>query len=1103
MKRVRDTLARLKRGTSSSSSSRPRQSEEMADSRDSLSLSSSDKPARAPSRRILTGDASATGAGPMVLHNGIEPGEEGIDIIFVHGLNGHRVGSWTKDSVCWPRELLGSDVPHARIISWGYPSILGEGNDMFVDLGEALLVDLSRIREAIFRPIFFVAHGIGGIIVKEALTTAAMSRIYGSHNDLGDIYPKTRGIIFLGTPHQRTGKRSLGECVALTAQISLRSPNDPLLRSLAGNSEYFENQHGTFQMISRDIRIVCMREQFTTGSTRIVPKDSASFEGFSVTRDDMSTSHMGLARFSNRDELGYRQIVSHLTRLSAGPTQEELAAIETRTREILAMLYFDQVHEKGNRIPDAHEGTCDWLMEEGSSFRDFLKSKDDAIFWLSGCASSGKSTLMKWAFNNEQVREELANTWGKDGDLIFCSFYMYEGGNQLQKSELGLLRSNLYQILAPRPELVRVAFPSYFGGQWPPERPFLTTTSLTQSIYNLFANFSNKLRFVVFVDSLNEFRIVNREHHYSHEDTEITDVGDHGDEMWGSSKWARDSYNEITKICMSYASKDSMKIIVSSRELPAFEKGLEGVPRLRVQEHTEDAMAKYLQGILELDVPGLPDPHSLCKELSRRSRGDVLWARLAMKMVLEGSLRTLRQTLDSLPPQLGGNDGLYMKMLRSFPQKDILECFRIWQLILRARQPPTLITLAFAEEGYWDSASGKLTATQPNLQPSTVEELETTTRALRDRLQNWGAGFLEAEPEGGQGAPCEARIYFCHQTGKEWASRKDFWQEVPGVPPSDPIELDLSLLSGCIRHLKCFGLVRPPVSAWPDVRFRPEAWLLVANALRLCAQVDDKVSNLDAYRELLDDLDNTCQRAWVKSLQSHKPLYEDPDWYERKCPTLCRKHWAGYEPMETGKPPKRKDFLSLAVQASLVNYVSIKLKSLKGDMRRRKAEELLVYVVNPKPDGVSACGTLVGDYVDFHHDMPDPRVLEVLFEAGATARPSEEGEANKVWSKALKAGRRFFTHQNEVTHLLETSASHRLLQNRERWVAAVKALLQHGADPFAHIELKSGSGENQSLRHYTALELIRETLEGEPEYAIDLNAMEGVVRRESDVGSAR
>ncbi|KAK6842932.1 hypothetical protein PG987_003792 [Apiospora arundinis] len=154
MKRVRDTLARLKRGASSAS--RPRHQEEMSDSRDSLSLNS-DKVGRAPSssRRVQTGDGTASGAGPLVLYNGVEPGEEGIDVVFVHGLNGHRVGSWSKESVCWPRDLLGADLPHARIITWGYASILGEGNEMFAELAESLLVDLSRIREA--TPVLFIS----------------------------------------------------------------------------------------------------------------------------------------------------------------------------------------------------------------------------------------------------------------------------------------------------------------------------------------------------------------------------------------------------------------------------------------------------------------------------------------------------------------------------------------------------------------------------------------------------------------------------------------------------------------------------------------------------------------------------------------------------------------------------------------------------------------------------------------------------------------------------------------------------------------------------------------------------------------------------------
>lgn len=38
----------------------------------------------------------------------------------VHGLGGHREKTWTVDSINWLRDLLPSDIPNARILSWGY-----------------------------------------------------------------------------------------------------------------------------------------------------------------------------------------------------------------------------------------------------------------------------------------------------------------------------------------------------------------------------------------------------------------------------------------------------------------------------------------------------------------------------------------------------------------------------------------------------------------------------------------------------------------------------------------------------------------------------------------------------------------------------------------------------------------------------------------------------------------------------------------------------------------------------------------------------------------------------------------------------------------------
>lgn len=51
----------------------------------------------------------------IVLHEGIEP--IAADVVFVHGLGGSSLGTWTKDGVGWPRHLLKERIPNARIMT--------------------------------------------------------------------------------------------------------------------------------------------------------------------------------------------------------------------------------------------------------------------------------------------------------------------------------------------------------------------------------------------------------------------------------------------------------------------------------------------------------------------------------------------------------------------------------------------------------------------------------------------------------------------------------------------------------------------------------------------------------------------------------------------------------------------------------------------------------------------------------------------------------------------------------------------------------------------------------------------------------------------------
>ncbi|KAI1460619.1 ankyrin repeat-containing domain protein [Annulohypoxylon moriforme] len=130
----------------------------------------------------------------------------GFDIIIVHGLRGARRPPWENPGAGTSKWLYDQGLyGDRRVMSFGYniSNILcGKcTHQAIINAATSLLGNLMRARNESNKknPIMFIAHDIGGVIVKCALTLAGLNpRSYG------DIFHFTRILLFYGCPHRVT-----------------------------------------------------------------------------------------------------------------------------------------------------------------------------------------------------------------------------------------------------------------------------------------------------------------------------------------------------------------------------------------------------------------------------------------------------------------------------------------------------------------------------------------------------------------------------------------------------------------------------------------------------------------------------------------------------------------------------------------------------------------------------------------------------------------------------------------------------------------------------------------------------------------------------------
>ncbi|PVF91422.1 hypothetical protein CPB86DRAFT_878527 [Serendipita vermifera] len=276
----------------------------------------------------------------------LSPGQNPlIDIIAIHGLDGHRERSWTAENgTMWLRDLLPLDIPSARILTYGYDSdtrrFTHTSTQGIFHHAEAFVVDLTLARIANpERPIIFLAHSLGGIILKKALALCHGAS-YGS--DHRYIKVSTYAILFFGTPHSGANGVDLAQWMAKLLSVYMFT-DDTIVKGLDQNSSELQSIQAFYLGASEHIKSIFFYERLPTRLMKgvaelIVPRRLAIIEGDrNAEIVGLDRDHCEMVKFAGKHENDYRRVAGYLSRLvREAPSETERHWYQERRHRSIA-----------------------------------------------------------------------------------------------------------------------------------------------------------------------------------------------------------------------------------------------------------------------------------------------------------------------------------------------------------------------------------------------------------------------------------------------------------------------------------------------------------------------------------------------------------------------------------------------------------------------------------------------------------------------------------------------------------------------------------------------------------------------------------------------
>ena len=380
---------------------------------------------------------------------------------------------------------------------------------------------------------------------------------------------------------------------------------------------------------------------------------------------------------------------------------------------ILQSLSFENMGLREESIPEAHSRTFRWIFEAKDAspeyttgrtkFIEWLESQSN-IFWVSGKAGSGKSTLMKFLYQHKSTIRHL-HVWAPASTrLITASYYFWSAGSPMQKSLQGLLQSLIYKIFTVCPQLMPIVCPSRWmlGVGSANHEPWSTNGlsdtkkqipgadfarndfgrkdsawsigELSDTMERIKQQSEISARFCFFIDGLDEYEGYHR---------------------------------DVNEVLRGFSEHPNIKICLSSRPWNVFKDvfGQDVSCKFYLHDMSKQDIEHYVKGKLEVHpnfIASAKDVNyvNLVRDTVARSQGVFLWVYLVVRSLCDGldnydSLAILRARLDSIPTDL---DEFFHKIIDSIDpvyKRTLSETFAI---ALHAEKPLALMLYSVLED---------------------------------------------------------------------------------------------------------------------------------------------------------------------------------------------------------------------------------------------------------------------------------------------------------------------------------------------------------------------------------------------------------------------